>query len=52
MTIPPRYIPPHIAKALSDMGIDIKPVPAPTERPAGPSSTWRGCYYPTGEIPH
>lgn len=42
-------------RILNELGVLPRPVPAPpappTTRPDGPPHTWRGTYYPDGNIP-
>lgn len=48
---------PDLEKHLTELGVIRRPVsvPAPTPetpRPDGHHSTWKGTWYPDGEIPH
>lgn len=43
---------PDLEKHLIELGVIRRPVPVSIPRPCGHPSTWKGVWYPDGEIPH
>lgn len=41
-----------LERHLNELGVVARPAPPKPTRPAGPPATWRGTYYPDGNIPH
>lgn len=44
-----------LERHLNELGVIARPAPitapAPAARPEGPSSAWRGIWYPDGNVP-
>lgn len=41
-----------LERILDQLGVRAQPVTPPPARPEGPPHSWRGIWYPDGNIPH